>query len=140
MMTERLSTIGVKPTTPTFFWDFDRTPLNEIMAWISKSNIANFDVYNSSEHRFHLVFSCQTWDQVQEALIACKKQFPTENYIMNCRRLRLRITAKYNHHGIERTKAPMLVYCGCPAGHVEKRVGIAENYFVPVEIPRSMKI
>lgn len=124
----RLSTLGVKPLTPVIFWDFDRTPIEDITKFARK-NFIEYDIYLSSKGKYHLVAPADTYDTVQDSLEKIKQQFPSEVYIMNCRRLRLRITAKVDDKGREIVPAPVLIECFCNGAHVDKRTGILEVYY-----------
>ena len=124
----RLSTLGVRPTAPVIFWDFDKTPFSQIAKWCKK-NLDQYDIYQSSKDRYHLVAPADSFDTVQNTLFAIKKAFPHEVYITHCRRLRLRITAKVDALGHEVSPAPVLIECHCRPWHTDKRTGTLEVYF-----------
>jgi len=71
---------------------------------------------------------CQNYDVVQKLLEETHKDFPKETYILNCRRLRLRIGAKVDNAGKEIVPAPRMLMCACNGIHKDKRVGILEEY------------
>lgn len=125
-----MTTTGVRPINPVFFFDFDKASLAEIIEFTHKeiSGYYDFDIYQTSNARYHLVAAMPTWDAVQDMLYRCKKHFPKEQYILSCRRLRLRVTAKTDRNGIEIVPAPFVMICGCKSGHRDKRVGTLEVY------------
>lgn len=127
---EMLTTTGVRPTAPVFFFDFDKASLAEIIGYVHEKVKAEcaYDIYQTSESRYHLVIAFSNYDDVQSMLYDCKNHFPKEQYILNCRRLRLRVTAKVARNGTEVVPAPQLILCGCKDGHKDKRVGILEVY------------
>ncbi len=136
---QKLTTWGVRPTNPVFFWDFDLTGIDMIWRW-AKENFKDFDIYLSSylssrnPNRFHLVAKVDSYDQAQAKLRICAEEFPYEHYIMNCRRLRLRVREKIDELGATVAPEPSLFYCHCPNyDHNEKRVGIVEQYFTRTE-------
>ena len=136
----RATTEGVRPLRPVFFWDFDHTSPWAIEDF-ARSYLTAYDVYESSPGRHHLVGKVDSWDRAQELLFKAAKWFPVENYIMSCRRQRLRIGPKImTDQGpldafprkIVVAEAPKLLICRCLNGHVEKRVGSIETYTTPV--------
>ena len=136
----RATTEGVRPLRPVFFWDFDHTPTWAIEDF-ARSYLTEWDVYESSPERYHLVGKVDSWDRAQELLFKAAKWFPQEHYIMSCRRQRLRVGPKImTDQGvldafprkIVVTEAPKLLICRCLNGHVEKRVGSIETYTTPV--------
>ena len=135
-MTEiKCSTIGVRPIIPVFFWDFDRTPYEQIINY-ANSVFEQFDIYLSDpiNLKYHLVAKCDSYDEVQAKLLQCKATFPNEVYITHCRRLRLRITAKLDPNGKEILPAPKLIRCHCKHEHNEKRVGMTEVYYTKCQV------
>jgi hypothetical protein len=129
MTTVKLVTTGVRPLIPTFFWDFDKTELGLIRAH-ARNLFHSYDIYQSSRERYHLVAPCVSYDEVQEKLKITKQVFPEENYILHCRRLRLRVTEKIDAlTGAIVVDAPRLLECHCTHGHQERRVGILEQYY-----------
>ncbi len=130
----RLETVGVRPLTPTYFWDFDHTGLTTVNLF-ARENFSDWDIYESSPNRYHLVAACPNWDVVQAKLRITAEEFPNEHYVQHCRRLRLRIAPVWRnveHLGHELVKpAPVLLTCGCPSLHREKRIGREEKYTIP---------
>ncbi len=90
----RFVMLGVSPTRPTLFYDFDNTPVGDILDY-GREHYMNFDIYESSPGRYHFVARMANWDLVQERLFELKRTFPHENYILNAHRLRLRISGKW---------------------------------------------
>lgn len=118
----------MRPTEPVFMWDFDRTPLAEVKAW-AKLKLEQYDIYESSENKYHLVALMQNFDQVQHLLRHTAGLFTKEQYIQHCRRLRLRVSAKWDSKGREVIPAPRLIECHCNPWHTDKRTGMLERYF-----------
>ena len=144
----RAATEGVRPLRPVFFWDFDHAPTIEIDAF-ARSYLTEYDIYESSPGRYHLVGRADTWDRVQELIMKAAKWFPAERYIMSCRRQRLRISPKSIFiqnptdsipKRIEVAPEPRLLRCRCKWQHIERRVGVIEPYttpFLPTESQRA---
>ena len=136
----RATTEGVRPLRPVFFWDFDHTPTWEIEDF-ARVYFTEYDVYESSPGRYHLVGKVGSWDTAQKLLFEAAEWFPREHYIMSCRRQRLRIGPKVipvqgcldaYPRKLVVSEAPKLLICRCLNGHVEKRVGSIETYTTPV--------
>lgn len=136
----RATTEGVRPLRPVLFFDFDCTPTWEIEDF-ARSYLTEWDVYESSPGRYHLVGKVDSWDRTQELLYKAAKCFPHEHYILSCRRQRLRtgpkvVTIEDPLYAYPRKvvvcEAPKLLICRCLNGHVEKRVGSIETYTTPV--------
>lgn len=136
----RAETVGVRPLRPTLFWDFDDTPLYQIVNF-ARDYTNGFDVYLSSVARYHLVAPMPSWDRAQELIGKLHKLFPHEHYILNCRRVRLRTAPKFVLvqrpadsfcRRIEVAPRPNLIGCGCVGSHQEHRVGAIEPYTTPL--------
>lgn len=71
---------------------------------------------------YHYVQQMPTWDRVQYSLYELKYIFPRSNYILNCRKLRLRISAKWDKLKVDNFNQPLVVshepilyeHCTCP--------------------------
>jgi hypothetical protein len=121
-------TYGVRAMHPTLFWDFDHTNVGKIFSY-AVVNFSDFDIYESSLKRYHLVAAMKSWDETQEEIDKIAKEFPYEHYIRNCRRQRLRVSDLHDKEGKTVKAAPALLTCSCPHGiHREKRIGTLEKY------------
>ena len=139
---------GVRPTFPVFFWDFDYTDFETILdfaTYVFYESFRQFDIYESSKGRYHLVAEVRSWDEAQALLDQMRGAFPNEHYITSCRRVRLRISARCLADGSGWVLSneivapePKLVWCGCKVNgnkyHMEKRKGIVEKYTSPYRI------
>lgn len=123
-----LSTVGIHiDRKPVFFFDFDgEYSIGDIQLWAFKHS-KEFDIYKT-KHGYHLVFDVDSFDTLQNLLDETKIVFPKVDYIRNCRKLRIRISPKWdNVTGKEISSAPTLLLCTCKEHH-DKRVGRLEIY------------
>jgi len=111
---------GAVPIKPVYFYDFDGLGDYSMILDFAKRHFANFDIYRTKKG-FHLVAAVKSWDDLQGQLTITKKEFPETSYILNCRKLRLRISPKWGPKGDEVSPAPELALCFCPGQHHDKR-------------------
>jgi len=122
---------GVVPTSPVFFFDVDTKngySLHDITRFIETKRLRNADVYRT-KNGWHIVSETSSWDESQRLLNVTKKAFSESDYIRNCRKLRLRVSAKWDEKTGEIVNPePTLLCCRCEDGHKEKRLGKTEMY------------
>lgn len=81
-----------------------------------------------TKHGWQYVHQFPTWDKVQYGLRELKMLFPRSNYIMNARKLRLRLSPKWNKVTGEIQSPEPLLYNSCD-DYEESRIGTTENYY-----------
>lgn len=119
--TYEFAAVGVVPIFPVYFYDFDGTSFVTVMEW-GMMEFEDFDIYKT-KNGFHLVGDCSSWDEVQVKLNDTKAFFPDLRYINNCRKLRLRISPKWDKKGVPVSPEPLLEYCHCLKNkHHDKRL------------------
>lgn len=123
------TTYGFKPIEALFLFEIDQDYTFENLR--DFANIAlprGYDIYKT-KHGYHLVGVVPNWDYCQKLLDLTKHIFPNSNYIRNCRKCFLRLTAKYDKKtGKEVSPEPELYLCRCLHGHQEKRKGMYSIY------------
>jgi hypothetical protein len=120
------STLAIRPTKPTFFFDLDIADGYNIVQLRMFANThlkLGYDIYKT-KHGYHLVGKMPNWDECQRVLDLTKQIFPNVIYIRSCRRCYLRISEKFdNVTGEVVSPKPELYDCRCIGEHEEKRIG-----------------